>query len=149
MKKCYTCQTQKNESDFNKNKVRKDGLNSICKDCNKARSKQYYKENLIKHKKEVRKRKIKHLKNIQKQILEYLEKNPCVKCGEDDILVLEFDHLRDKKLEITSMIRNTLSWNTIREEINKCQVLCANCHKRKTAEQFSTYRWKYVMGPKL
>ena len=49
MKKCYTCQTFKNEVDFNKNKSKADGLNNICKHCSRERSKKYYSENHEKH----------------------------------------------------------------------------------------------------
>ena len=60
--------------------------------------------------------------------------NPCVICGEADITVLEFDHCKgDKRGNIAELIGNGNSWQVVEEEIEKCQVLCANCHRRKTA----------------
>lgn len=67
----------------------------------------------------------------------FLLENPCVDCGEQDIRVLQFDHIKGKKIYMISyMIHNQYSIKTIFEEISKCQVRCANCHIRKTAIDF-------------
>lgn len=68
-------------------------------------------------------------------ILSYLSTHPCVDCGEDDIIVLEFDHLRDKKGDVSTMSNSAYSLKRIQEEISKCDVRCANCHRRKTYER--------------
>jgi hypothetical protein len=49
-------------------------------------------------------------------------------------VVLEFDHLRDRKFMIATGIRNR-NWNDVLDEIAKCAVVCANCHRRRTAER--------------
>ena len=65
----------------------------------------------------------------------------CVKCGENGPVVLEFDHVRGKKkANITDMAHAGYSIKTLQEEIDKCQVLCANCHRRKTSEQQGWFR---------
>jgi hypothetical protein len=69
---------------------------------------------------------------------EYLERHPCVDCGVKDARVLEFDH-RDPltKLESVSLVaRQGIAWQRIEAEIAKCDVRCANCHRRRTALQF-------------
>jgi hypothetical protein len=53
-------------------------------------------------------------------------------CGETDPLVLEFDHLGDKSFNIAKGIRDH-SWQSVLDEIRKCEVVCANCHRRRTA----------------
>lgn len=70
-------------------------------------------------------------------LISYLKENPCIECGESDIIVLEFDHIEsDKKFKNISVLRKHYSLDALKKEIEKCQVLCANCHRRKTARQF-------------
>ena len=76
------------------------------------------------------------------RIHNYLLEHPCVDCGEDDPIVLEFDHLRDKKATISRMVTNTRSWATITEEITKCEVRCANCHRKITAKRAQTFSFR-------
>lgn len=67
-------------------------------------------------------------------ILAYLRDHPCVDCGEADPIVLDFDH-RDpatKSFAISNGRRRNLSLRRIRMEVEKCDVRCANCHRRKT-----------------
>jgi len=134
----------KSPTEFNKNKGRKDGLNSICRACSKARSRKYYKENTDKHKKAVYKRTTEQRERNKEFIFEYLLEHPCVDCGEDDPIVMEFDHLPgcDKKYEVSSMVGSSYSIETIKKEIDKCEVVCANCHKRRTAKRGNWYRHK-------
>jgi len=65
-------------------------------------------------------------------LIDYFRDHPCVDCGETDPLVLEFDHLDDKSFAIARALRER-SWEAILAEISKCEVCCANCHRRRTA----------------
>jgi len=53
------------------------------------------------------------------------------KCGD----ALEFDHINreDKKFSLSSC--GSRSWEAIHEEIKKCVLLCANCHREKTSRE--------------
>jgi hypothetical protein len=63
----------------------------------------------------------------------------CVECGEKDFRVLEFDHVRGvKTADISKMISH--SEERLRAELTLCEVRCANCHRRKTAERAGWYR---------
>lgn len=67
-------------------------------------------------------------------VYNYLKEHPCVTCGESDPVVLEFDHLDPTtKVSTVSHLMLKGSLDELITEIKKCQVLCANCHKRKTA----------------
>ncbi|HUQ34490.1 MAG TPA: hypothetical protein VM095_20380 [Pyrinomonadaceae bacterium] len=73
---------------------------------------------------------------LNEKIYEYLEGHPCVDCGESDPIVLEFDHVRGKKsYAVSSLGWRLVSWDSVMKEIAKCDVRCANCHRRRTAEQ--------------
>lgn len=78
----------------------------------------------------------------QEVVLEHLAANPCVDCGESDPVVLEFDHRdpSEKKFNISEGVWCGFSLTKLLDEIGKCDVRCANCHRRKTAVQFGWYR---------
>ena len=76
-------------------------------------------------------------------IVSYLLEHPCVDCGEKDIVVLQFDHVRGKKrYEISVMIRGGYPWSEILKEIAKCEIRCANDHVRRTSKVQKSYRLK-------
>lgn len=80
-------------------------------------------------------------------VCNYLMSHSCVDCGENDILVLEFDHRGDlpKTKDVSVMINSTYSLKTLMSEVDKCDVRCANCHKRKTIERYGeTYRTRFI-----
>lgn len=68
-------------------------------------------------------------------------KRGCAWCQENDPIVLELDHIdrSTKNPELKHTKDRSwrkywihLSWDDLRKELEKCQVLCANCHRRKT-----------------
>jgi hypothetical protein len=67
-------------------------------------------------------------------IVEFFRTRPCVDCGETDPVVLEFDHVGNKLFDISKGLRDR-SWQTVLDEIAKCEVVCANCHRRRTARR--------------
>lgn len=140
MKYCTKCNKSKDLSEFRPNSRKKDGYQHYCIECDKEYQKEWYKANSEKAK---RRAKIHNKVNIKRNkdfIIDYLKKNPCAHCGESDIVVLEFDHLSNKEYGIATLANSSLE--KIKTEISKCQVLCANCHKRKTAKDFNWYKLK-------
>lgn len=78
---------------------------------------------------------------MRKGVFDYLRTHPCVDCGETDIAVLEFDH-RDQKakeVRVSALVAQGYSTRTVMREIAKCDVRCANCHRRRTAKQLGWY----------
>jgi hypothetical protein len=67
-------------------------------------------------------------------LVDFLRERPCVDCGETDPIVLEFDHLADKEFSISAGLRGR-RWADVIREIDKCEVVCANCHRRRTARR--------------
>lgn len=67
-------------------------------------------------------------------VKKYLMTHPCIDCGNTDIRVLEFDHVRGiKNYTVSNMQYRSIS--SIKHEIEKCEVRCANCHKIKTDKE--------------
>jgi len=90
------------------------------------------KDEVIQRKQERREEKKKWFRSYKK------EKN-CVECGEDDWRCLVFDHKNpeEKKKSVSKMVNSGYAKETILEEITKCQVLCANCHRKRTFKQIN------------
>ncbi len=60
----------------------------------------------------------------------------CTDCGyAEHPQALEFDHLGGKVSEVAKMVGKTTSLETILAEIDKCEVVCANCHRLRTARR--------------
>lgn len=75
---------------------------------------------------------------IRRFINSYLKDNPCIDCGETDTIVLEFDHVGkagSKDFNISDATRKGVSMQRLKDEIAKCEVRCANCHRKKTYER--------------
>jgi hypothetical protein len=134
-KRCCTCQQVKPLDEFNRLAKAKDGRQASCRECNKA----YHYRNWDRHMAQIRRRTKERRAAARAFIVEYLRAHPCVDCGETDIVVLEFDHLRDKRANVSRLIA-TSEVRRIAEEIEKCEVVCANCHRRRTARRGGWYR---------
>jgi hypothetical protein len=82
----------------------------------------------------------KRYKINRQNLLDFLKNsNGCVDCQELDPIVLEFDHVSNKRAQIADIL-GSWNWKTIEFEISKCEIRCANCHRRKTAKQFGWYK---------
>jgi hypothetical protein len=76
-------------------------------------------------------------------IVAYLNEHHCVDCGESDPVVLTFDHMRgEKKDNISDMVNHGFGLETIKTEIEKCDVTCFNCHSLRTQQCMGSYRWR-------
>lgn len=72
----------------------------------------------------------------RKYAWEFRENNPCAKCGESNPIKLGFDYLdRSSKTARISQLITRVSLEKLKAEIDKCQVLCGNCHRLKTYKQ--------------
>jgi hypothetical protein len=70
---------------------------------------------------------------INKYIQEYKSQHCCADCKEKyPYWIMEFDHLRDKKFNLSRAKEKTSSLEKVKEEIAKCEVVCSNCHKNRS-----------------
>jgi len=79
----------------------------------------------------------------QRFVYEYLKEHPCIDCGETNPIKLEFDHVRgEKKCHVSSLMRQRTVIK-IKTEIEKCEVVCANCHRVRTMTRGQWYRYRF------
>lgn len=139
MRMCTVCRTDKSEEEFNRNRAKSSGFNSACKACAKVQQAKWYQTHKTEHRKNTKVASDKFRKVNREKILAYLLEHPCVDCGEKDPVVLEFDHQHNKRDVVSRMTTNN-GWERVAAEIAKCQVRCANCHRRKTSKDFDWYK---------
>ena len=70
----------------------------------------------------------------------YRETHPCEDCGESHIACLDFHHRdpKEKEIEVSIMVRKGMSLDRIMKEIEKCMVLCRNCHAKLHYQERNT-----------
>ncbi|MCX6751885.1 MAG: hypothetical protein NTZ87_00035 [Candidatus Nomurabacteria bacterium] len=147
MKKCSKCRKEKLISEFNF-KIKSLGLrHGQCRDCTRLSVKNHYNRNREYYLEKTQKRNTKLRLRLLGYLEQYLLKNPCIDCGESDITVLEFDHTGKvpKFKAVSYLIRYRYTFEKIKEEIGKCEVRCANCHRRKTAKEFKWFKSKVAL----
>lgn len=68
------------------------------------------------------------------------EVTPCADCGNIfPAVCMDFDHTTGQKHLKLSSMRN-YSWEKILLEIEKCEIVCSNCHRIRTANRRNTLR---------
>ncbi len=143
MKTCGTCNTEKPFSAFNKNATKKDGLQTLCRECSAKISHTYYKGNKEKHISVVNERNSRMKAANKAYALEYLQTHPCVNCNNKDYRVLDFDHVRGvKRMNVAALLAGGYSLDTLKAEIAKCEIRCKNCHAIVTYERLGSVDWR-------
>ena len=69
------------------------------------------------------------IRKNKKKLKDYKKTVTCKFCGLDDHRVIDFHHLKDKTLEVSTMVGCGYSWKTVLKEIDKCIPICSNCHR--------------------
>lgn len=144
-RQCARCKKHKKLSLYSWKNRNKGWKNSLCKPCHADYRREHYQDHKQKYIQKAKKWNKQQTKILQKLILEYLQSHSCVDCGVTDIRVLDFDHRKEKFMGVSQMVRNCYSIEAVKQEIEKCDVRCANCHRIKTFSQGNF--WKHKMGP--
>ena len=114
----------------------KDGHQWWCRECFKA----YFRERGQLHLDQVSAAKGARRKRAHARVIQLLTTSPCVDCGERDPRVLEFDHTGEKITEVATLVGDGTRIDLIEAEIAKCDVVCCNCHRRRTYLRRGTTR---------
>lgn len=128
MKICSKCKIEKDECEFFFKNKNKNILHSYCKKCKREIDKNTYKNNTNGRKEKVRNRTNQSKIELREFYQEYKKSKCCEMCGEKRWYVLDFHHIRDKKYEISQLIKKG-SLKLLLNELDKCIPVCANCHR--------------------
>ncbi len=141
MKVCPRCQTEQSLDQFGS---RKDGsYKSWCKSCSTAYQRNYYAKHRDQCQDSIKRSKQRRTDHARQLLASYLATSVCADCGECDPVVLDFDHVRGTKVAgVCELAGWGRSWAIIQKEIDKCEVVCLNCHRRRTARQQGWTPWR-------
>ena len=127
MKRCIGCGIEKTLDSYHKRVASKDGLANKCKECIKTDTREYYSGNS----KRIRAARVNTYKKKTAFIKLVKESVGCSCCDEVDAVVLDFHHEGyEKKSFALGSNGADHSFKMIIEEMKKCIVVCANCHRR-------------------
>jgi hypothetical protein len=128
--RCLECGELKPTSAFAWRDKAKRKRQTRCRACKAAYHRQHYETNKQRYIDKAARSKRKAALARTAYLIEFFKTHPCVDCGERDPVVLEFDHLRDKAFVIGRELADK-RWQDVLAEIEKCEVVCANCHRRR------------------
>lgn len=143
-KVCSKCHKDKPLSEYRWRNKSRGWRHSFCKTCHAAYRRTHYLQYKDKYVQKARRWNKAQTTALRDFILKYLSVHPCVDCGNADIRVLEFDHENDKYMNVSVMIRNCHAVESIKREIAKCKIRCANCHRIKTFTKGKFWKTRLV-----
>jgi hypothetical protein len=139
--KCSRCGVLKHWTEFPRRGRGSRLLHTWCKPCFSEYKAARHQKNHDREMQRIRRNHDARVASNRATVKAYLAMHPCIDCGETDVVVLEFDHVRgDKVAEVSLMIALGYSWSKIELEIAKCEVRCANDHRRVTKERIARSR---------
>lgn len=135
-KTCGSCGLDLPVSAFNRAGA---GLQHWCREC----FREYFRRRGATHVRQVVAAKAKRVAATRGRMARFFASHPCVDCGECDPDVLDFDHIGVKRELVSALVARAAPWARIIEEIERCEVRCANCHRRVTAQRAG---WSRLVG---
>ena len=132
MRRCGRCGETKTADEFAWRRKARGQRDNYCRPCRAAYKQEHYALNRGRYVEAAVRRRTAPAAERAAFLVDYFATHACVDCGEPDPIVLEFDHLGDKSFNIAKGLRDR-SWDALVAEIAKCDVVCANCHRRRTA----------------
>ncbi len=141
MKKCTRCEENLSIDNFPIMNKKTGKISSMCLECKREYDREYW-ENNKETKSEIKNENAKNnRKSKRKYIVDLLKKSKCVDCNNSDWRVLEFDHKdrETKSFNIADSVQYSIE--KIQKEIDKCDIVCANCHNIRTIEQRGYYKF--------
>lgn len=143
MRQCSKCGLTLPLSEYQVRSADKGTYRGVCRECRRVYNSSYYRANAEKYKQCRKENQPRYRQQRRELLQEYLRNRECIDCGERDPMVLEFDHVRGEKFGNIGTMLSRYCWARIVRELEKCEVRCANCHRRKTARDFKWFKGNF------
>jgi hypothetical protein len=138
---CSKCGIEKDISEFRLRNKFTERRQSHCISCGLEMGRSWYERNKDYQKENAKKHGTEYRTVAHEYIWNYLLSHPCSSCGETNPVVLEFHHVRgEKENDITHLVGRGSSLDSLIAEIEKCDILCANCHRILTSKERGWFR---------
>jgi hypothetical protein len=132
---CVDCNQDKPIKEFKRDRSLYSGRKPWCKTRGEINHKSDY---TIKYGTKVNIRRTTDRKVIADKLLEYKLAHPCSVCGESEPCCIDFHHTNTTQKDFTISSFKKKHWLKVLNEIEKCIVLCANCHRKLHANGEAT-----------
>lgn len=131
-KRCGKCNQLQPLSNFNFKHKKLKKYQSKCKVCQSEYHSTWYAKNKQSCMDRARNNSAEYIDRNKDFVDKYKRKLGCKYCSESAPPALDFHHIKEssKKRNISDLIRDAVSIKTLLEEIKKCDVVCANCHRK-------------------
>lgn len=131
MKVCTKCSKSKPLTEFNRRSRSPDGHMNWCRDCKHSYDAGWYQQNRERHIRNVRPF-ARRFRQTERAYAQSMKQVPCADCGKEyPPYVMDYDHVRGSKVTNVSYLAG-FARQRLRDEIEKCDVVCANCHRERT-----------------
>lgn len=129
---CTQCKKEKSFSEFSERPRQKSGYRSACKECTNMMNRKSYQNTKYRTMEDRKKRCSNYVKKIREEVNLLKHNLGCFLCHENDPVCLDFHHKnpKDKTHSISWMMSAHKSIEKIKIEIEKCVVVCSNCHRK-------------------
>ena len=130
VKTCVECKQERESSDFHK---KKGSLAPRCRSCTTAYRARLYRAQPQEKRDALVAKAAATKKILIERLQRYKESYPCADCGGNfHFAAMDFDHVSNDKLDSVSRMTSRGSWIKVLAEIEKCDLVCSNCHRVRT-----------------
>jgi hypothetical protein len=130
-KTCSKCKVSKPVTQFNFKSTAAGLYQSYCRECGKLSTRSHYKQN----KRQYLDRNIRSYMK-RRELVRQIKSRGCADCGiQYPFYVMDFDHREGETKEYELNRIDRMTTRALLREIEKCDVVCANCHRERTHQR--------------
>lgn len=106
------------------------------KEDQRAYARQHYYQNRERYLEQIRRHKVRVKKELREEVQRIKETRPCADCNKYfPYYIMDFDHIEENKVTNVAKLVSQGQRKRALAEIEKCELVCANCHRQRTWER--------------